>query len=127
MPIELPHASGINRAPRWKDASRSCDIRDPFNDTKNAASMTRRIRSALSLLPAAPATALAFEAVDTIPYPGGPVFAPSTSAPSTTGTSAAGPTSGFPAYPSDEAARPTNFWAEAGIMYDDNPFRLPDG
>ena len=58
---------------------------------------------AASLL--APAIALAFETVDTLPWP----------------------SSGrFIAYPA-EAARPTDLWVQAGIMHDDNVLRLEDG
>src|ERR1043165_67884 len=92
------------RPPRWNGTSRSCDIRGPFNDIKNPADMERRIRSALSLLLAAPATALAFDSVDLIPY-------------TTAGA--------FPAYPADEV-RPWALFGEFGVEYDNNPFRLSD-
>src|SRR3954463_244130 len=119
--MELAHASGTACAPRWNVASRSCDIRDPFNDTNNTASMSRRIRFALSALLAAPATAIAFEAVDTIPWPSSPPLPPMSSASS----QAASASSNFPAYPKD-AARPTTVWTEIGLMHDDNPFRVSD-
>ena len=64
--------------------------------------MDRRIRFALSLLFAAPATALAWESVDLIPY-------------TTTGV--------FPAYPADDV-RPFTAFAEFGVEYDSNPYRL---
>jgi hypothetical protein len=67
--------------------------------------MTRRIRCALSLLLAAPATALAFDSVDTLPY-------------TFTGI--------FPAYPAEEIRRLSAF-LEAGYEYDSNPFRFSDG
>jgi hypothetical protein len=66
--------------------------------------MSRRIRSALSILFAVPATALAFDSVDLIPY---------------TSTGA------FPAYPG-ESVRPLSGFVEAGLEYDSNPFRLSD-
>jgi len=66
--------------------------------------MSRRIRSALSLLFAVPATAFAFDSVDLIPY-------------TTTGA--------FPAYPGD-AIRPLSGFAEIGIEQSSNPFRLSD-
>jgi hypothetical protein len=66
--------------------------------------MSRRIRSALSMLLAVPATALAFDSVDLIPY-------------TSSGT--------FPAYPGDEP-RPLSGFVEAGLEYDSNPFRLSD-
>jgi hypothetical protein len=66
--------------------------------------MSRRIRSALLLLLAVPAAAFAFESVDLIPY-------------TTTGT--------FPAYPGD-VVRPLSAFAEIGMEYDNNPFRLSD-
>ena len=53
----------------------------------------------------APALALAFETVDTLPWP----------------------SSGrFPAYPADEA-RPTDLWVQGGAMRDDNLLRLESG
>jgi hypothetical protein len=66
--------------------------------------MSRRIRSALSLLFAVPATAFAFDSVDLIPY-------------TSTGT--------FPAYPGD-VVRPLSAFAEIGVEYTDNPYRLSD-
>jgi hypothetical protein len=83
---------------------------------------SRRIRSALSLLFATPATALAFEAVDTIPYPSSAMIPAITAAPS---SNASPPSNNFPAWPRDEV-RPTTLWAEIGLMYDDNPFRISD-
>jgi hypothetical protein len=65
--------------------------------------MLRRIAGALLVV--VPTAAIAFEAVDTLPYPS---------------------RSGFPAYPA-EPARPVSFFAQAGLMYDSNPFRLPSG
>src|SRR5687768_9388235 len=65
--------------------------------------MLRRIVGALLVV--VPTAAFAFEAVDTIPYPS---------------------RSRFPAYPT-EPVRPLSFFAQAGVMYDSNPFRLPSG
>lgn len=65
--------------------------------------MLRRFAGALLVV--VPTVANAFEAVDTIPYPS---------------------RSRFPAYPA-EPTRPATFWAQAGVMYDSNPFRLPSG
>jgi hypothetical protein len=65
--------------------------------------MLRRIAGALLVV--VPTVAAAFEAVDTIPYP---------------------TRYRFPAYPA-EPARPSTFYAQAGLMYDSNPFRLPSG
>src|SRR5688572_24502121 len=104
MPMELLQASGTRCPPRWKVASRSCDIRGSFNDTKNLSFMSRRICSALSMLFAVPATALAFDSVDLIPY-----------------TSSGA----YPAYPGDDV-RPLSGFVEAGLEYDSNPFRLSD-
>jgi hypothetical protein len=57
------------------------------------------------LLALAPAAASAFETVDQIPYPS---------------------RGGFPdAYPPDPTF-PTTLWAQAGLMFDSNPFRLSD-
>lgn len=54
----------------------------------------------------APATALAFEIVDTLPFPS---------------------RGGFPeAYPRDPIY-PTLVWAQVGVLYHSNPFGLPDG
>ncbi|HEX6268054.1 MAG TPA: hypothetical protein VFZ81_14305, partial [Burkholderiales bacterium] len=58
---------------------------------------------AASLL--APAIALAFETVDTLPWP------------------SAGR---FPAYPREDV-RPTELWVQGGLMYDDNLLRLESG
>jgi hypothetical protein len=60
---------------------------------------------ALALLAMAPAAALAFETVETLPFP------------------SAG---GFPAWPAD-AGRPWTLFAYAGPMYDSNPFRRSTG
>lgn len=57
------------------------------------------------LLVAVPVAAPAFEAIDTLPYPS---------------------TGAFPAYPRD-SARPGRFFANAGVMYDDNFLRRPTG
>ena len=65
--------------------------------------MMRRLFTVLAVL--APAGALAFDAVDAIPYP----------------------SSGeFPAYPS-EGGYPRNLWANVGVMRDDNVLRRPSG
>jgi hypothetical protein len=59
---------------------------------------------AASLL--APAVALAFETVDTLPWP----------------------SSGrFPAYASEASGAPTDLWLQGGIMHDDNLLRLESG
>jgi hypothetical protein len=55
---------------------------------------------------AAPATAIAFETVDTLPYPS---------------------MGRFPAWPGDTVARPIRWWAHGGLMYDDNVLRRPTG
>jgi hypothetical protein len=65
--------------------------------------MLRRIAGALLVV--VPTVAVAFEAVDALPYPS---------------------RSRFPAYPA-EPTRPASFFAQAGLMYDSNPFRLPSG
>jgi hypothetical protein len=68
--------------------------------------MSFRWMFAAGLCALAPAAALAFEAVDLIPYPS---------------------RGGFPeAYPADPVY-PTRLSAEVGLMYDSNPFRLPPG
>jgi len=59
------------------------------------------------LLALAPAAASAFETVDVIPYPSRGAFFPD-------------------AYPRDPTF-PTTLWAQAGLMFDSNPFRLADG
>jgi hypothetical protein len=60
---------------------------------------------AFGLLALAPATVLAFEGVDLLPYPS---------------------LGAFPeAYP-PEPVYPTRVWAQVGTMYDSNPFRLAD-
>ncbi|HEV7478503.1 MAG TPA: hypothetical protein VGO02_12290 [Burkholderiales bacterium] len=66
--------------------------------------MSRRVRFALSLLVAVPATAFAFDSVDLIPY-------------TTSGA--------FPAYPGDPL-RPLSGFLEIGVEHDSNPFRLSD-
>jgi hypothetical protein len=67
--------------------------------------MISRWMRAAALLALAPAAALAFEAVDTLPYPS---------------------RGGFPeAYPRD-AIYPTSIWAQAGFMLHSNPFGLSD-
>lgn len=66
--------------------------------------ISRWIR-AVALLALAPATALAFEAVDTIVLP---------------------MRGGFDAYTLDPVY-PTNLWIQAGMMYDSNPFGITDG
>ena len=60
---------------------------------------------AFGLLVLFPATALAFEAVDQIPYPS---------------------LGGFPEAYAPAPVYPTRLWAEVGTMYDSNPFRLND-
>jgi hypothetical protein len=67
--------------------------------------MALRPICAAVLLALAPAAALAFEAVDTIPYPSRGAFAE--------------------AYGRDPTY-PTTLWAQAGLMFDSNPFRLND-
>jgi hypothetical protein len=68
--------------------------------------MTSRWTWAALLLALTPAAASAFETVDAIPYPS---------------------LGGFTeAYPRGERY-PTELWAQAGMMYDTNPFRLADG
>lgn len=66
--------------------------------------MLRRIAGALLFV--VPTLAAAFEAVDTLPFPS---------------------RSRFPAYAPDPAGRPGSYWAQAGLMYDSNVFRLPTG
>jgi len=68
--------------------------------------MISRWMRAIGLLAlAAPAAALAFEAVDTIPYPS---------------------RGGFPEAYGRDPTYPTTLWAQAGLMFDSNPFRLND-
>jgi hypothetical protein len=67
--------------------------------------MLRRIAGALLVV--VPTVATAFEAVDTLPYPSR--------------------SSAFPAYAPDVARRQGSYWAQAGLMYDSNIFRLPTG
>jgi hypothetical protein len=59
----------------------------------------------LLFLAAAPLTAAAFEAIDTIPWPSRGVF---------------------PAYPREDD-RPTDFWVQGGVRRDDNALRLETG
>ena len=59
----------------------------------------------LLVLAAAPLTAGAFEAIDTIPWPSRGVF---------------------PAYPREDD-RPTDFWVQGGVRRDDNALRLETG
>ena len=59
----------------------------------------------LLALAAAPLTAAAFEAIDTIPWPSRGVF---------------------PAYPREDD-RPTDFWVQGGVRRDDNALRLETG
>ena len=67
--------------------------------------LSRRIRVAILLFVLAPATALAFETVDRLPFPS---------------------EGRFPAWPGDPE-RPWTVFAYGGAMYDSNPFRLPSG
>lgn len=67
--------------------------------------MISRWMRAAALLALAPAAALAFEAVDIIPFPS---------------------FGAFPAYPR-ETAGPFEFWAQGGVMRDDNALRRPTG
>lgn len=67
--------------------------------------MKRRIRTALSLLLAAPGAASAFDSVDLIPYTSSGIY---------------------PAYPAPIDERPFSAFAELGIEHDNNPFRLSD-
>lgn len=68
--------------------------------------MISRWMRAAGALALAPAAALAFEAVDSIPYPS---------------------RGGFPEAYERDPSYPTSLSAEVGLMYDSNPFRLPDG
>lgn len=68
--------------------------------------MVLRWMRAFALFALAPATALAFETVDTLPYPS---------------------LGGFPEAYAPEPVYPTRLWAHVGTMYDSNPFRLADG
>lgn len=68
------------------------------------ASMISRWKLAVAALALAPAAALAFEAVDTLPWPS---------------------SGAFPAY-GIEPVNPLRLWAQAGLMYDSNAFRLSD-
>lgn len=63
----------------------------------------KKFQRSVALFPLllAPAVALAFETVDSLPWPASGVF---------------------PAYPRDET-RPTDFWVQAGMMRDDNILR----
>jgi hypothetical protein len=60
---------------------------------------------AIGLAALAPAAALAFDTVDLIPYPS---------------------RGAFPEAYAREPTYPTNLWAQAGLMFDSNPFRLND-
>jgi hypothetical protein len=66
----------------------------------------KKAQAALAASVLAPAVALAFETVDTLPWP------------------SAGR---FPAYVSEAPAAPTDLWVQAGVMYDDNILRLESG
>jgi hypothetical protein len=68
--------------------------------------MISRWMRAAALIALAPAAALAFEAVDTIPYPS---------------------RGGFPEAYARDPIYPTRPSAEVGLMFDSNPFRLPEG
>jgi hypothetical protein len=68
--------------------------------------MISRWMRAAGALALAPAVALAFEAVDTIPYPS---------------------RGAFPEAYDRDPVYPTRLSAEVGLMYDSNPFRLADG
>lgn len=68
--------------------------------------MISRWMCAAALLVLAPDAALAFEAVDTIPYPS---------------------RGGFPEGYARDPIYPTLVWAQVGLMYDSNPFRLREG
>jgi hypothetical protein len=63
----------------------------------------KKAKAALAASLMAPALALAFETVDTLPWPSD---------------------GRFPAYPA-EPARPTDLWVHGGLMYDDNLLRTP--
>jgi hypothetical protein len=66
----------------------------------------KRAQAVLAASLLAPAVALAFETVDTLPWP----------------------SSGrFPAYGSEATGGPTDLWLQAGAMYDDNLLRLESG
>ena len=66
----------------------------------------KRAQAVLAASLLAPAVALAFETVDTLPWP----------------------SSGrFPAYGSEATGAPTDLWLQAGVMYDDNILRLESG
>lgn len=67
--------------------------------------ISRWMRAAASLA-LAPAAALAFETVDTLPYPS---------------------RGGFPEAYGRDPIYPTLVWAQVGLMYDSNPFRLREG
>jgi len=67
--------------------------------------ISRWIRAA-GLLALAPAAALAFETVDTLPYPS---------------------LGRFPAWPGDTVTRPTTWWTYAGAMHDSNVLRRSTG
>jgi hypothetical protein len=72
-------------------------------------SRIRRMKKAHAALAASllsPAVALAFETVDTLPWPS---------------------TGRFPAYASEATGAPTDLWVQGGVMYDDNLLRLENG
>jgi hypothetical protein len=66
----------------------------------------KKAQAALAASLLAPAVALAFETVDTLPWP------------------SAGR---FPAYGSEATGSPTDIWVQAGVMHDDNLLRLESG
>jgi hypothetical protein len=66
--------------------------------------MISRWKFAVAALALAPTAALGFETVDFLPYPSSGAFL---------------------AYP-NERAYPLRLWAQVGLMYDSNPFRLSD-
>src|SRR5688500_17322838 len=77
----------------------------PQINVRNNPMISRWMRAA-GALALAPAVALAFEAVDSIPYPS---------------------RGGFPEAYDRDPVYPTRLSAEVGLMYDSNPFRLADG
>jgi hypothetical protein len=66
----------------------------------------KKAQAVLAASLVAPAVALAFETVDTLPWPS---------------------TGRFPAYESEVSTAPTDLWVQAGVMYDDNILRLESG
>jgi hypothetical protein len=85
-------------------AEKAVQESSPSEQKEETDSMSSRWKLALAALALAPAAALGFEAVDTLPFPS---------------------TGAFPAYPL-ERTYPTRIWAQAGLMYDSNAFRLSD-